>query len=229
VTLTVCSDLSAADWIEHNDLPWSQLVGFGPAGFDAYARLRILPDPARSDQSESDVEVEDWRQGQLPRLFEVLATYTTTPDDCYFCVWDGYGNTAVSSQDDAIYIDDEDAVAQLGQPDAQPAMAPRSTSSTETVNLPKVVVPHRAYWLLRGPLADVGAWESARGWPSRFRLDEAEPAFVWPADRAWCVANDVDPHWVGVGGGHEPISQLTSDRQLDVILADPTKDQPSYH
>ena len=52
---------------------------FGPAGFDAYARLRMLPDPARFDQSESDVEVEDWRQGQLPRLFEVLATHTTTP------------------------------------------------------------------------------------------------------------------------------------------------------
>lgn len=91
------------------------------------------------------------------------------------------------------------------------------------------MVPHRAYWLFRGPLADVGAWDSARGWSSQFRLDHAEPAFVWPADRAWCVANDVDPHWVGVGGGRVLIFQLTSDPQFDVVLADPAKDHPSYH
>jgi hypothetical protein len=75
VTLTFCRDLSAADWIVHSDLPWQQLVGFGPAGFDAYARLRFLPDPAHAGQSEHDAEVGR-RADQLPRLFEVLATYT---------------------------------------------------------------------------------------------------------------------------------------------------------
>jgi hypothetical protein len=35
VTLTFCSDLAAADWIVHSDLPWPRLVTFGPAGFDA--------------------------------------------------------------------------------------------------------------------------------------------------------------------------------------------------
>jgi hypothetical protein len=32
-----------ADWIVNSDRPWQQLVGFGPAGFDSYARLRFLP------------------------------------------------------------------------------------------------------------------------------------------------------------------------------------------
>ena len=80
MTLTFCWDLSAADWITRSDLRWAQLVGFGPAGFDAYARLRFLPDPARPGQSENDVLGQDSGTGQLPRLFEVLATHTATPE-----------------------------------------------------------------------------------------------------------------------------------------------------
>jgi hypothetical protein len=94
--------------------------------------------------------------------------------------------------------------------------------------VPKVVVPHRAYWLFRGRLADVGAWDSARGWPRQFRLHGAEPAFAWPSDRAWCVASDVDPHWAGIGGQQALITRLTTDPRLDVVPADPTKDQPLY-
>lgn len=224
MTLTFCRELSAAHWIENSDLPWSQLVGFGPACFDAYARLRILPDPAHPGQSENDVEVDDWRMGQMSRLFEVLARHTATPEDWHFCVWDGYDSTTPNVREDAVYIDDADAVVKLGQP----ALAPDSTRSTATANLPQVVVPHRAYWLFHGPLADIGAWDGARGWPDDVRLNAAEPAFTWPADRAWCVANGVDPHWVGVAGGRGLISQLTTDRHLDLVPADPTEDQPAY-
>ena len=94
---------------------------------------------------------------------------------------------------------------------------------------PKVVVPNRAYWLFRGPLAEVGTWVTAQGWPgTQCRLDKAEPAFVWPVDHAWCVAMDVDPHWAGIGGTPALISELITDQRLDVVPADPTKKQPSY-
>ena len=73
---------------------------------------------------------------------------------------------------------------------------------------PQVVVPHRAYWLFRGPLSEVGAGDTAAGWPDGTRLDAAEPAFVWPADRAWCVAKDVDPHWAGIGGPGALVAEL---------------------
>jgi hypothetical protein len=187
VTLTFCWDLSAADWIAHSDLPWSQLVGFGPARFDAYARLRFLPDPAHPDQSENDVEAEYWRTEQLPRLFEVLATHTATPEDCSFYIWEGYGPATPYgpfNADDAVYIRD---------PDARPAVAPEPAGSPSMTRLPKVVVPHRAYWLFRGPLAELRRWDTAQGWPGECRLDVPEPAFVWPRDHAWCVAKDVDP------------------------------------
>ena len=75
-----CSDLAAADWIARSGLPWQQLVGFGPGGFNAYARLRFLPDPTRPGQSENDAQA-GWRLDQVPRLFAILRDHTTTPDD----------------------------------------------------------------------------------------------------------------------------------------------------
>ena len=228
MTLTFCSDLAAADWIVHSNLPWQQLVCFGPAGFDAYARLRLLPDPVRLGQSENDAEAEDWRTQQLPRLFEILATRTTTPHDCYFCVWEGFGQAELVIDNDAVCMGDENPRDQFERAAAQPGLAPQRGDSPSITHAPKVAVPNRAYWLFRGPLAEIGTWDNAQAWPGRWRLDEAEPAFVWPADHAWCVARDVDPHWAGIGGHTLLIEQLIADPRLDVVLADPTTKQPFY-
>jgi hypothetical protein len=223
VTLTFCWDLAAAAWIVTSDLTWQQLVGFGPAGFDAYARLRFLPDPTTPGQRETDVDA-DWRTDQLPTLIEVLATHTTTPNDCYFCVWEGFGPADPASDDHGVC--DEKSAAQRAA--AQPGVAPAPAVSPTTPHAPKVVVSNRAYWLFRGPLADTGAWDSAEGLPGKLRLEAAEPAFIWPADHAWCVARDVDPHWAGIGGHTPLIKRLVVDPRLDVVPADPTKDQPHY-
>jgi hypothetical protein len=227
VTLTFCSDVAAADRIVHSTLLWQQLVCFGPAGFDAYARLRLLPDPVRPGQSENDVPAEDWRTDQLPRLFESLATGTTTPADCYFCVWDGSARAAVTD-DDAAYVCVDNSEDQIDRTAARPGLAPTSGASHSVPQAPKVEVPHRAYWLFRGPLAEIGTWDTAELWPGQCRLDAAQPAFVWPADHAWCAGLDVDPHWVGIGGATLLINQLIADPLLDVVSADPTTEQPLY-
>lgn len=228
MTLTFCSDLAAADWLVHSTLPWQRLVCFGPAGFAAYARLRLLPDPVRPGQSENDVAAEDWRTDQLPRLFELLATRTTTPDDCYFCVWEGFGHAEPFTDDDAAYPGMDNPAGRIGWAAARPGLAPTSGASPSVRQAPKVEVPNRAYWLFRGPLAEIGTWDTAEAWPGHCRLDAAEPAFVWPVDRAWCVALDVDPHWAGIGGGRPLINQLITDPILDVVAADPTTEQPRY-
>lgn len=219
MTLTYYSDVAAADWIVRSSVPWQRLVSFGPAGFDAYARLRLLPDPVRPGQSENDVRAEEWRADQPPRLFALLAARTTTPDDCYFCVWEGFGQ-AESAVDDW-----QDGIERA---DAVPGLAPASVAVPVVVPAPKVAVPHRAYWLFRGPLAEIGTWDSAEAWPGQLRLDAAQPAFVWPADHAWCVAWDVDPHWAGIGGDARLIDQLIADPLLDVVSADPGAEQPYY-
>ncbi len=86
--------------------------------------------------------------------------------------------------------------------------------------------PARAYFLFHGPLSEIGEWGVPRiepGEPYGY-----EPAFIWPADHAWCVANDVDPHWAGIGGDRRLIDHLLEDPRLDAIEADPAADPPAY-
>jgi hypothetical protein len=216
VTLLFCTEPAAADWITNSDLDWSDLVTLGPTGFPAYARLRYLPDPVRPDMSENDAEFEEWRDGQLPWLFQVLAEHTTTPDHCLFLVWDGFGHWDSPP---------EEAVPADWTPEAVPGLAPPFEHPDGG---PKVELPARAYWLFRGPLAEVGAWAQADGWPGRVRLDDETPAFAWPADRAWCFTSDVDPHWAGIGGTPELIERLIADPRLDVVPTDHDESPPAY-
>lgn len=91
-----------------------------------------------------------------------------------------------------------------------------------------VTIPERSYFLFEGEPADFDDWDSARmaGVPSGYAVPP--PAFVWPADRAWCIARDVDAHYAGIGASAEAIDQLVTHTALDVVPADPTEEQPHY-
>lgn len=198
MTLTRCSELSAAGWITASDQPWEQLVTFGPLGFPAYARLRFIPDPAYEGQSENDVDLDDGAPSEtalLRAVLEVLTQHTRTPDDCYFCLWDGWGSDAFPPS---------------------------------VLHGPKVAVPNRTYFLFHGATSELGDWGAAEMWPGRPRPGIPDPAFIWPADHAWCIANDIDPHFAGIGADTWAIDQLVADPRLDVLPADPCEDQPCY-
>lgn len=223
MALTPCSDLSAADWIMASDLPWEKLVCFGPAGFPAYARHRFLPDPAFEGQSENDVDVDDEapaETAQLRAVLETLTPHTRTAEDSYFCLWDGWGD--IQGGDSAAFLDPREGTVRPG-PQIAPAFPP------SVLQGPKVVVPNRAYFLFRGSIFDFGDWAAADAWPGQPRPDMPDPAFIWPADHAWCIANDVDPHWAGIGADVSAIEQLLADPRLDVVPADPRQDQPFYY
>ncbi|WP_326565357.1 hypothetical protein VSH64_26280 [Amycolatopsis rhabdoformis] len=82
-------------------------------------------------------------------------------------------------------------------------------------------LPHRRYAIFKGPLNAIDDWVTDMG-------AQHPPAFVWPTDRAWCFAADVDPHWAGVGAARDAIRALTADEELDAIEADPEQQQPHY-
>lgn len=212
MSLTFCSEVSAADWIVGSDASWEQLVTFGPDGFAAYARLRFVPDPRYDGQKESDAflpepdyewplendpardvharTAEQWRA-----LLELLGAHTRTPDDCYFALWEGW-------------------------PFPEPIRAPK-------FGVPRSArIPARSYFLFRGSLSSAGDWGDT-GFSSA-GPEPYEHAFVWPADRAWCVACDVDPHWAGIGADAAVITRLIADALLDAVAADPSGEQPAY-
>lgn len=72
-----------------------QVIDFGPPCFEAYARLRFIPDPEYFGQLEADVQLPADHLSaieQSRRLLGKLAAHTTSTDRCYFCVWEGYSN-----------------------------------------------------------------------------------------------------------------------------------------
>lgn len=203
--LGVCSDLSPAHWIVASDLPWQRLVTFGPAGFARYARVRFIPDPTGADQQESEAdphaspdEVDQWRA-----LLKLVAGATADPDDCYFCLWQGWG-----------FAESAHRWPSFGVPrGARP--------------------PARRYFLFHGSLSEAEIWgggspANAGIWsPAEFSRGGA-PAFVWPSDHTWCIAADIDPHWAGIGASAALIKGLISDRRLDGVQANPAEEQPAY-
>lgn len=94
---------------------------------------------------------------------------------------------------------------------------------------PMMRIPHRAYFLFQGPLAAVGRWGSQERVPADDPwAGPLLPAFVWPDDRAWCLAKDVDPHWFGIGAPAAAVQELMDRPELDVVKADPGQAQPFY-
>ena len=194
MTLRPCSSASAAGWLTSSDMPWHQLVALGPSGFDAYARLRFLPDPLYTGQPEIRLGQGAPSEHELLRVvLEVLRLHTGAPNDVYFCLWDGWG----------------------GYP---PLL----------LNCPRVGVPNRSYFLIHGTLSDFGDWDVVGISPGHPRFDMPDPAFIWPADHAWSIANDVDPHYAGIGATSAAVEHLLTRPRLDVVSADPRVEQPHY-
>lgn len=218
MTLQLCTDLSPADWLVRSDLPWDRLVTFGPSGFQSYARLRFIPDPEYSGQQDSDAAQTSPDHDQLTILLAQLADRTTTPDDCYFCLWDGWGSFTVplSWNETAVDLD----------PFAVPATSSRSGFTWAPATKPpdprpKINLPNRSYYLFHGPLSDLGDWGvGERGFP--------EPVFVWPSDHAWCVTKDVDPHWAGIAADQATVNAIIDHGDLDIVPADPAERPPAY-
>ncbi len=239
MALIACSDISPAAWLTADDQPWHQLISLGPSGFAAYARLRFLPDPVYEGQRENDVEPHANARSesvQLRAALHVLADHTRTPDDCYFCLWDGWGWTVdedggalTLQRDQTTHFDRADFGAASGPSSAW--AVPALDDSGELPQRPhasKVVIPNRAYFLFRGSLSEFGSWDTGQAGSDDDRAELPDPAFIWPADRTWCIANDVDPHWAGIGAGNAAIDQLLVARCLNAIRADPRAKQPLY-
>ncbi len=191
MVLEFCTDVSPAEWITGSSMPWYDLAVFGPAGFDAYARLRFIPDPAFDGQRSNDVQFDynDLSDGDMvAQACAVLASETGTLDECYFALWEGW-------------------------PDVEHMVSGK----------PQMEIPARSYYLFRGTVTDVDNWGETAP------RDLGPAAFIWPADQAWCIASDVDPHWAGIGASSHAITRLTAHPVLDIVPANYAEGVPNYY
>jgi hypothetical protein len=227
--------VEAADWIAAALAPFEEglVASVIPRGFAAYARVL---NPARAARGRGTRPVR-WREiaqwsgvplhpdsqfhsialppqqpagpppwnGQGPErgsldladaeaLIELLQPHTSTPEACLFCMWDGWG------WDTAMYV------ALPGEP---PIPLPDPVPP-EVRYGPRVRLPGRDYLLYTGPADAALAFAGSPG---------QTPNLWWPADRAWCVASEVDLSWSYVGGPAGLIDELIADQRLEALPA----------
>ncbi|MFI8774905.1 hypothetical protein ACIGKQ_22475 [Gordonia sp. NPDC062954] len=204
MTVNAYRERSPADWLFSQDEDWADLATLAPLGYERYARLRFVPDPEFLGQRESDVTVPDrggpdpseiWQMGAAA---QVLARHTTTPDDCFYLIWEGWPKVAALS---------------TGLGAAKIDLADDRGSVV------------RSYYLYRGD-TDLIGWDDDDGEGLGPRLPM--PAFVWPADRAWCMVRDVDPHFASIGASSAGIADLLDDLRIDVVEDEFPREPPWY-
>lgn len=196
-------EVSHGDWITGDD--WLRLCSLGPPVFDGYVRLHHPGAGSDLDPQELLDVAGDLDEETLTELVGVLARHTSTPDDCFFALWDGFGEIGGSPATQLIALD-ATGDAPYAVPPAFPA---------EVLAGPRLELPARTYLMFRGPLAEAGDWGAADrdpGWRRRIN----SPNLIWPADHAWFVASEIDLPWTGIGGSPELMRDLLDDPALTV-------------
>lgn len=142
---------------------------------------------------------------QVFTLIDVLAKYdhlrsvllTTTPEQCWFGVWDGYG-----------WLYGRAAMRPLARTQAQ-AAHPAVASGVESA--PRVHLPNRDYLLYGGPLVAAAAFATTP-W-------QQTPNLWWPADRTWCIASEIDLTSTYIGGAQALVDHVLADARFEAVAA----------
>jgi hypothetical protein len=144
------------------------------------------------------------------RLASVLADHTTTPERCWFAIWDGWGDSTalVLFSADAPASERAQISAAVKDHDARAA---RWGSFVR--GAPAFHTTHdRRMHLLTGTLDEFAQF---------FEPGRNPPAIWWPDDRAWCVGGDVDLMSTYVGGGADAIDAIVRDTELEALAIPP--------
>ena len=193
----VPSDASAALWIAPTLGRFGTVGGLVPEGYERYLLL--------------DYRVEEhpgW--DGVCRLFEQLVPRleedTSTPERCWFAIWEGYGFEtsatllAASPRDGQKRRELERERQRLREDDARRNTSIRAALDT----LPTFDLPHRRYYLVCGAIT--AASKIVR---PDYNFPQP-PDLWWPEDRRWFVAGDTDLDWCYVGGSERLVSAVAA-------------------
>jgi len=231
----VPSDASSAAWIQpERNGKWGTVGNIVPAGFEAYARVLH---PATTAEGEprrwEEIAVELGRQmhplvqwhalvglagpDELPGpewpgspetgfldveilkpLCALLRGHTERAEECYFGLWAGWTMMETVSYPE-------------GTEPPPETFEPRPWSGDDIPGPRFDLRPGsgREYALLRGPLGAAVALAESH------ELGTGSPALIWPADRAWFLATDIDYDSTLIGGSAELVDAILGADELE--------------
>ncbi|NAZ86331.1 hypothetical protein [Kineococcus indalonis] len=136
----------------------------------------------------------------LSALLEVLAPFTGEQECCH-ALWEGYGWLTGSSA----FIVFASADSEGGPPPLPPKRAEMPRELQQALAAPRLTLPGRYYLLFAGPLRaalDMGD-QVTDDW-----FDAQSPNLLWPLDRSWCLASEIDFDSTLIGGSAELIKAV---------------------
>lgn len=211
MTLAPLADLSVADWFVHDTEPAVLRANVGPPGFESYARV------LHGDFGDGTREEGHLSEALLRALCGVLARHTSTPDDCVFGLWDGYGD--IHGGEAAAFLTAFAGPAvwpgRIFRP-AKPRPPVPPAFTPDVLDGPRLGFLGLQYLLFEGPLASAGQWGAA-GWGNGAPRGINSPNLMWPVDRTWFVTTSIEGTWTGVGGTAGLIDDLLRDDRLEVV------------
>jgi hypothetical protein len=187
----------ATDRQSHPLMQWHALVGSSDP-FNFKGSLWVGENPERGNLDPR----------MLAILCDLLAGHTTAANDCFFCLWGGYGDLENYGWLEGDASKETREIADREQ---------HIFSSNEREG-PRLHLPDRDYLVLIGSLSGalrIGWWIGDRS----FR--HQSPNLFWPADRAWCVASEIDFDSTLVGGSVELVEAIIRHPMLDAWAIEP--------
>jgi hypothetical protein len=131
------ADADAARWLLQVDVPWQDLVTFGPPGFAVYVRVAF---PREDVEEPSDT---------VRAALVTLASHTTTPDCGYAAIWEGWGGGPPTPQAPRVAIPNREMLLFTGPVEAlrdSPALAWHGSAGSDVG--PHLVWPEDHAWCL---------------------------------------------------------------------------------
>lgn len=198
--IRVPSDASAALWIAPTLGSFGTVGGLVPEGYERYLLL---------DYRGGEPRGTDGVNRLFKQLVPVLARHTSTPEHCWFAIWEGYGFDTSMTLLAAMPRDDEERRnvererQRLRQDDAQRNQRIRTALS----RLPSFDLPNRRYYLVCGAVTAASEIERPDG---KF---PQPPDLWWPEDRRWFVGGDTDLDWCYIAGSVRLVSAVAAEFQ----------------
>ncbi|MCD0449103.1 hypothetical protein LO762_07855 [Actinocorallia sp. API 0066] len=206
--------LHPAESSDEQPVRWDAIARWSGRELHAESLFSEISDRAPGGQTGDSPFDESPRIGHLPEtelaaLCALLADHTSTPQTCWFCVWEGWG-----------WLTPERDGAELraeGPGDEAPSSSSPPAFLTDVLSAPRVRMPTRDYALMTGPLNSVtvlGNYRDGHFFPQ-------SPSIFWPEDHAWCVATEIDLDSTHVAGSADLIAALLSHDLIEAIAATP--------
>ena len=216
------ASVEPAAWLAGNLLPWGKQWGtrvcsVAPLGFEAYVRIlhpAFGPPPDRTQLPWREIGERLHHSVHAETQWETLEELAAIA-----------GGRPPWHEDPAIGRCPPEVRTTLGEHLSRHTQTPAEIyyamwigfADVQSVvrQAPQFTLPGREYALLNGPIT---------AFPSVIESKSAHiagPSLSWPADRAWCVATEIDFRWTYVAGTEAFVSAMQVDQRLEVLRTVP--------